>query len=93
MADSMSGMKRSHRCAEVTAQMTGQTVTLMGWVNKRRNLGSLIFVDLRDRSGLIQLVFGIPSLPDVHMERRPAPQRSQMPPPDDHRVEFVPVRV
>ncbi|MBE6017393.1 MAG: aspartate--tRNA ligase [Lachnospiraceae bacterium] len=57
MADSMSGMKRSHRCAEVTAQMAGQTVTLMGWVNKRRNLGSLIFVDLRDRSGLIQLVF------------------------------------
>ena len=57
MAESMSGFVRSHRCAEVSNSMVGETVTLMGWVNKRRNLGSLIFVDLRDRSGLIQLVF------------------------------------
>ena len=57
MADSMEGIRRSHRCTEVTKNQVGESVTLMGWVNKRRNLGSLIFVDLRDRSGLIQLLF------------------------------------
>ncbi len=57
MAESMKGLERSHRCSEVTESEIGQSVTLMGWVNRRRNLGSLIFVDLRDRSGLIQLVF------------------------------------
>lgn len=57
MAESMKGLKRSHRCTEVTNALIGQQVTLMGWVQKRRNLGSLIFVDLRDRSGLIQLIF------------------------------------
>ncbi len=57
MAESMQGMKRSHRCTEVSAQNIGETVTVMGWVQKRRNLGALIFVDLRDRSGLLQIVF------------------------------------
>lgn len=57
MAETMTGLKRSHRCTEVSGQMTGQTVTVMGWVQKRRNLGSLIFVDLRDRSGILQIVF------------------------------------
>ncbi len=57
MAESMSGLIRSHRCAEVVNAQLGESVTLMGWVNKRRNLGSLIFVDLRDRSGLVQLLF------------------------------------
>ncbi len=57
MAESMSGLKRSHRCTEVTNKEIGSEVTLMGWVQKRRNLGSLIFVDLRDRSGLMQLYF------------------------------------
>jgi len=57
MADSMSGFHRSHRCTEVVNANEGELVTLMGWVNKRRNLGSLIFVDLRDRSGLVQLFF------------------------------------
>ena len=57
MAESMKGLKRSHRCTEITNQMIGQTVTVMGWTQKRRNLGSLIFVDLRDRSGLVQLLF------------------------------------
>ena len=57
MAESMKGLKRSHRCTEITNQMIGQTVTVMGWAQKRRNLGSLIFVDLRDRSGLLQILF------------------------------------
>lgn len=57
MAESMSGFTRSHRCTEVTNEQIGESVVLMGWVNKRRNLGSLIFVDLRDRSGLMQLLF------------------------------------
>ena len=57
MAESMQGLKRTHRCAEVTTADIGSVVTLMGWVQKRRNLGSLIFVDLRDRSGLMQIVF------------------------------------
>ena len=57
MAESMRGMKRSHRCTEVSAANIGQTVTVMGWVQKRRTLGSLIFIDLRDRSGILQIVF------------------------------------
>ena len=57
MAESMSGLVRSHRCTEVSNKNIGENVTLMGWVNRRRNLGSLIFIDLRDRSGLIQLLF------------------------------------
>ena len=59
MAESMKGLKRSHRCTEVSNTMLGETVTVMGWVQKRRNLGSLIFIDLRDRSGLLQLVFDV----------------------------------
>ena len=57
MAESMRGLHRSHRCTEVSNANIGETVTVMGWVQKRRNLGSLIFIDLRDRSGILQLVF------------------------------------
>lgn len=57
MAESMKGLKRSHRCTELGAADAGIQVTVMGWVQKRRNLGSLIFIDLRDRSGLLQIVF------------------------------------
>ena len=57
MAEAMKGLKRTHRCTEVSKADVGSTVTVMGWVQKRRNLGSLIFVDLRDRSGLLQIIF------------------------------------
>ncbi len=57
MAESMRGLKRSHRCTEVSTSNIGEKVTVMGWVQRRRNLGSLIFIDLRDRSGLLQIVF------------------------------------
>ncbi|MBS6644944.1 MAG: aspartate--tRNA ligase [Clostridiaceae bacterium] len=57
MAESMMGLKRSHRCTEVTTASIGQEVTVMGWVQKSRNKGGIIFVDLRDRSGIIQLIF------------------------------------
>ena len=57
MAESMQGLHRSHRCTEVSNANIGENVTVMGWVQKRRNLGSLIFIDLRDRSGILQIVF------------------------------------
>ena len=57
MAETMKGLKRSHRCAEVTKADIGSTVTLMGWVQKSRNKGGIVFVDLRDRSGIIQVIF------------------------------------
>lgn len=57
MAESMRGLKRTHRCTEVTAANIGQEVTVMGWVQKSRNKGGIIFVDLRDRSGLLQIIF------------------------------------
>lgn len=57
MAESMQGLHRTCRCAEVTTQMVSSEVTLMGWVQKARDKGGIIFVDLRDRSGIMQLIF------------------------------------
>ena len=57
MAESMAGLKRTRRCTEVTAAQIGENVTVMGWVQKSRNKGGIIFVDLRDRSGILQLIF------------------------------------
>ena len=57
MAESMLGLKRSHRCTELNMENIGQTVTVMGWVQKSRNKGGIIFVDLRDRSGILQIIF------------------------------------
>ncbi len=69
MAESMQGLHRTHRCAEVENELVGQQVTLMGWVQKRRNLGSLIFIDLRDRSGLMQVVFDEPEIGSEGFEK------------------------
>ena len=57
MAESMAGLKRSHRCTELSTANIGETVTVMGWVQKSRNKGGIIFVDLRDRSGILQIIF------------------------------------
>ena len=57
MADTMKGLKRTHRCTELSAANVGEVVTVMGWVQKSRNKGGIIFTDLRDRSGLLQIIF------------------------------------
>lgn len=57
MSESMKGLKRTHRCAELDSTNVGEVVTVMGWVQKSRNKGGIIFVDLRDRSGLLQIIF------------------------------------
>ena len=58
MAESMQGLKRTHRCTELSAKNVGEEVVVMGWVQRRRNLGQILFITLRDRSGLLQLAFG-----------------------------------
>ncbi len=57
MAESMKGLKRTCRCAELSEADVGRTVTVMGWVQKNRNKGGICFVDLRDRSGILQIIF------------------------------------
>ena len=57
MAESMKGLKRTYRCGELSAANAGETVTVMGWVQKQRNKGGIIFVDLRDRAGILQVIF------------------------------------
>ena len=69
MAESMKGLHRTCRCAEVTNDMVGSKVTLMGWVQKARNKGGLIFVDLRDRSGIMQVIFENGSIDEEGFEK------------------------
>ncbi len=57
MAESMKGLKRTHRCGELSIANVGETVTVMGWVQKQRNKGGIIFVDMRDRAGILQVIF------------------------------------
>ena len=69
MAESMQGLKRTHRCAELSAANIGETVTIMGWVQKNRNKGGIVFVDLRDRSGLLQIIFENGSIDESGFEK------------------------
>lgn len=69
MAESMKGLHRTCRCAEVTNEMTGNKVTLMGWVQKARNKGGIVFVDLRDRSGIMQVIFENGSIDEAGFEK------------------------
>ena len=57
MAESMKGLHRTCRCTELDESYIDREVTMMGWVQRSRNKGGLIFTDLRDRSGLLQIVF------------------------------------
>lgn len=57
MGESLLGLKKTHSCTELTSFNVGESVTVMGWVQKQRNLGGMVFVDLRDRSGIVQVVF------------------------------------
>jgi len=66
MAENIAGMKRTHRCAEVTAEDVGKEIVVMGWAHKRRDLGGVIFIDLRDRSGVLQVVFNIENDSALH---------------------------
>jgi aspartyl-tRNA synthetase len=57
---------RTHSCASIDERLTGQSVTLCGWVHRRRDLGQLIFIDLRDRYGIVQIVFNPDVFPEPH---------------------------
>ncbi len=69
MAESMKGLKRTARCAELTSANIGNKVTVMGWAAKARNKGGIVFVDLRDRSGLLQIIFDSSQLDEAVFEK------------------------
>ena len=68
MFDTLEGLKRSHSCGDLRLADAGKEVVLMGWVQRRRDHGGLIFVDLRDRDGLTQVVFNPEVNPDTHIK-------------------------
>ena len=68
MLDFLGNLKRTHMCGELRLSDAGKKVVLMGWVNRRRDLGQIIFVDLRDRTGIMQVVFNHELNASVHQK-------------------------
>ncbi|MFB3813026.1 MAG: aspartate--tRNA ligase [Terriglobales bacterium] len=64
--DFLGELERTHMCGELRVSDAGKTATLMGWVNRRRDLGSLIFIDVRDRTGMTQVIFDKEASPEAH---------------------------
>ena len=66
MGEALGDLKRTCYCGDAGPERIGQEITLMGWVNRRRDLGGLVFIDLRDRAGIIQVVFNPEFSPQAH---------------------------
>ncbi|MGH9831258.1 MAG: OB-fold nucleic acid binding domain-containing protein, partial [Blastocatellia bacterium] len=70
MLDPLGNLRRSHYCGALRTEHAGETITLMGWVHRRRDFGPLIFIDMRDREGLVQVVFNEEKNPEAHKKAK-----------------------